>query len=129
MGQGRADAQRRGPRCRGPARGAAQGGDGTPFEARMMRADELIEQLPAEMMVDRHIDGGQSLVHIQPGTGGYGDPLRREPSKVLDDVLDEKISLRTALEAYGVVIDAETRRIDGPATDALRASRGAHADG
>ena len=104
--------------------GLAYGHDGTPFEARVMRAEETLEQLPAEMMVDRPVGGGESLVHVQPGTGGYGDPLRREPGKVLNDVLDEKISMDTARHAYGVVIDIAARSVDQSATDALRASRG-----
>jgi len=109
--------------------GLAEGGDGTPFEARMVRADTKDEQLPAEMMVDRAVVGGESLVHVQPGTGGYGNPLRRDPEKVLDDVLDEKISLDTAEHAYGVVIDARTRHLDQAATQTLRASREGRANG
>ena len=63
------------------------------------------------------------------GTGGYGNPLRRDPEKVLDDVLDEKISLDTAEHAYGVVIDARTRHLDQAATQTLRASREGRANG
>jgi hypothetical protein len=38
----------------------------------------------------------------------------------LDDVLDEYISLETAREVYGVVIDPKTLRVDAEATLALR---------
>ncbi len=39
------------------------------------------------------------------GGGGIGDPLGREPAKVLQDVRDGVISLRAASEVYGVVLD------------------------
>ncbi len=49
-----------------------------------------------------------------PGGGGYGDPLERDPSDVLDDVLDEKVSSEKAREEYGVVIGDDS--IDEEAT-------------
>ena len=39
------------------------------------------------------------------GGGGIGDPLGREPAKVLQDVRDGVISLRAASEVYGVVLN------------------------
>ncbi len=39
-----------------------------------------------------------------PGGGGYGDPLDREPCRVLDDVVNGYVSLAAALEVYGVVV-------------------------
>jgi hypothetical protein len=44
---------------------------------------------------------------------------------VLDDVLDEYVSIEAARAAYGVVITGEglDRRVDDDATAALRASR------
>jgi N-methylhydantoinase B len=38
------------------------------------------------------------------GAGGYGDPLQRDPARVLDDVLDERISVEYARELHGVVV-------------------------
>ncbi|MDP9375942.1 MAG: hypothetical protein M3Q65_26530, partial [Chloroflexota bacterium] len=63
-----------------------------------------------------------------PGGGGFYDPFTRDPAAVLDDVLDELVSLDAAREGYGVVIDASTLRVDGAATAALRASRGSPAE-
>ena len=55
------------------------------------------------------------VVSVQtPGGGGYGDPLERAPSDVLDDVLDEKVSIEKAREEYGVVIGDDS--IDEEAT-------------
>lgn len=61
----------------------------------------------------------QDVVHIMtPCGGGYGDPLRRDPEKVLKDVQDEFISLETAETEYGVVIRQE--RVDAEQTEKLR---------
>ena len=56
------------------------------------------------------------------GGGGYGDPLLREPERVLADLLERKVSGQAALALYGVVI-AEDGRIDLVMTEANRASR------
>ncbi|WP_422448264.1 hydantoinase B/oxoprolinase family protein [Thermoanaerobacterium sp. DL9XJH110] len=42
---------------------------------------------------------------ISGGGGGYGDPLEREPQMVLEDVLNEYITVEKALKVYGVVIE------------------------
>lgn len=45
--------------------------------------------------------------HVQlnlPGGGGYGDPMRREPERVLADVVQGYVSLDAAEREYGVVI-------------------------
>ena len=55
------------------------------------------------------------------GGGGYGDPLEREPSRVLDDVLDGKVSLEEARESYGVVVRPDTLEVDEEATGERRA--------
>ncbi len=61
------------------------------------------------------------IVSVQtPGGGGYGDPLRRDPGKVLDDVRNEKISLKRAKSIYGVVIDPHSLEVDYKATEKLR---------
>ena len=53
-----------------------------------------------------------------PGGGGYGDPLDRDPQRVLDDLLDERISSSTAGELYGVVV--RNGELDLPATRTIR---------
>ena len=61
--------------------------------------------------------------------GGYGDPLSREPERVLRDVANERVSPAQAEELYGVVIDAATLELDEAATAALRARRAAERNG
>lgn len=68
------------------------------------------------------------------GGGGWGDPLLREPQRVLDDVLDGFVSEAAARRCYGVVIQdggldpVATKRLRGELTGA-RASTGLFAFG
>ncbi len=54
------------------------------------------------------------------GGGGWGDPHEREVNSVRNDVLQGYVSLKSAQEDYGVVINAETMEVDTEATALLR---------
>ena len=54
------------------------------------------------------------------GGGGWGNTHERPVQDVLDDVLDEYISVEKAREVYGVVVDKAAKTIDLAATEALR---------
>src|SRR5207245_8909858 len=56
------------------------------------------------------------------GGGGWGDPLARPPEKVLEDVLDEYVSVEGARREYGVVLtrSLEGLTVDGHAAAAAR---------
>ena len=58
-----------------------------------------------------------------PGAGGYGDPKKRAPEKVLKDVIEGKVSVTAAREEYGVAIISEGIHyyVDEQATKMLRA--------
>ncbi len=99
--------------------GLSGGQDGTPFEA-ILGADGTETALPQEMLIDTGVRAGDVIRHVQPGAGGYGDPLTRDPDKVLEDVLDEKITVAYAERAYGVVIDPASGAVDAAATAARR---------
>jgi N-methylhydantoinase B len=68
---------------------------------------------------------GDVISFQQSGAGGYGDPLARDPARVLEDVLDEYVSRGAAREHYGVAIVGEGSdlRVDPEATARLRAER------
>lgn len=66
------------------------------------------------------VPAGTVLSHRTAGGGGYGDPLERDVAAVLDDVLDEYITIDDARELYGVVIEAKTLTVDKRATAELR---------
>lgn len=56
-------------------------------------------------------------------SGGYGDPLERDPAAVVEDVRQEKVSVQHAFVEYGVVMSAETLGLDAEATALERAKR------
>jgi N-methylhydantoinase B len=53
--------------------------------------------------------------------GGYGDPLEREPERVLRDVEDGVVSRQEARDIYGVAIDGDDPALNLAATEKLRA--------
>ena len=60
------------------------------------------------------------------GGGGYGDPLKRDPERVKDDVVDDYVSVERARKDYGVVlnvvdVDLAEYEIDHDATTKERA--------
>jgi N-methylhydantoinase B len=52
--------------------------------------------------------------------GGYGDPLEREPQRVLRDVEDGVVSRQEAQDIYGVAIDGDEPALNLAATEKLR---------
>jgi N-methylhydantoinase B len=73
----------------------------------------------------REFTYGDVISFQQPGAGGYGDPFTRDPARVLEDVLDDYVSIEAARERYGVVITGEGAdlHVDEAATGRLRESR------
>jgi N-methylhydantoinase B len=74
--------------------------------------------------------GNTDVVTLQPGdviritsagAGGWGDPLEREPERVLEDVRRGFVSVEAAREEYGVVI--RDGAVAADETNALRAQR------
>jgi N-methylhydantoinase B len=92
----------------------------------------VINPGPDEQVVhgkaSREFAYGDVISFQQSGAGGYGDPLERDPARVLEDVLDDYVSIGAARTQYGVVIggDGTDLRLDEAATRALReqATRG-----
>jgi N-methylhydantoinase B/acetone carboxylase, alpha subunit len=73
------------------------------------------------------IAAGERIMYDYGGGGGWGNPLDRDPHAVLDDVLDEYVSVVGAERDYGVVftgtLEDLTLAVDVAATDALRVQR------
>ena len=64
---------------------------------------------------------GEDLLFVRTaGGGGYGDPYKRDPQLVLEDILEEYVSVEAAKRDYGVVITSEMK-VDTKATEKLRA--------
>lgn len=93
------------------------GGPGAHSRSVLRRADGSETPIPSKMEFAMRV--GDQLDVWTSGGGGYGDPLERPAASVLDDVLDEKVSVDAARRDYGVVV--RDRRVDDAATAALRA--------
>ncbi len=68
---------------------------------------------------------GDIIRIVSPGGGGRGDPLEREPGRVLQDVVCGYVGAEDAEADYGVVI--RDGAVDDAATEALRAARRSNA--
>lgn len=101
--------------------GAFNGYPGTPGAVVYITKDGKEVKLPSKLQ-SRWARPGDTIRTVSPSAGGYGDPLERAPLRVLEDVLDEFVSVDSARNQYGVVIDLEAKRIDQEATTRLRAT-------
>jgi N-methylhydantoinase B len=87
---------------------------------RTEETDSLPSKIPS-----RFSEPGDVYRTLSPCAGGYGPPGERDVNKVLDDVLDEYITVQQAREQYGVAIDPRTLKINAEETERLRASMAA----
>lgn len=79
--------------------------------ARQWGSKEIIYPIPV----------GTVCESLNGGGGGYGDPKRRDPVKVFEEVRDGLCSRERAREVYGVEIEPELGGWDQAATERLRA--------
>jgi N-methylhydantoinase B len=79
------------------------------------------ENRPLPSKLTMTIRRGEVFRHVLAGGGGWGDPLERDPARVLRDVRNELLSVAKAEADYGVVIDSGAGTIDAAATERLRA--------
>ncbi|MDP6708611.1 MAG: hydantoinase B/oxoprolinase family protein [Alphaproteobacteria bacterium] len=83
--------------------------------------DGVAEEAPAKFVLPMR--RGEVFRSEMAGSGGYGDPLERDPEAVAEDVRQEKLSVGHAATEYGVVVDAGTLLLDIEATRNLRRGR------
>jgi N-methylhydantoinase B len=106
-----------------PMPGICGGRDGSPNEMiiRYGSDDEFKVAHTADWVP---IHAGERIMYDYGGGGGWGDPLEREPQAVLDDVIDEYVSVDGASRDYGVVLSGSleelTLEVDEVGTHALR---------
>ncbi|MEO2167969.1 MAG: hydantoinase B/oxoprolinase family protein, partial [bacterium] len=107
-----------------PMPGIAGGMDGAPNRL-LTKVRKRGEGCEVGILSERvEHEAGECYEYYYGGGGGWGDPLRRPPARVLDDVLDEYVSVEAAARDYGVVLRGSleklTLRIDHPATEVRR---------
>jgi N-methylhydantoinase B len=95
------------------------GGPGSP-SMNYLNPEQNPAPLPSKLTMT--MKKGDLFRHEVAGGGGWGDPLERDPALVLQDVLNEFVSLRSAREDYGVILAGSPLALDDAATRALRAS-------
>jgi len=71
--------------------------------------------------VNMTIVRGDVITHIQPGGGGFGNPLERDLAAIERDVWNQKLSAQYVQQHYLVVTDPASGKVDAAATKRLRA--------
>jgi N-methylhydantoinase B len=107
-----------GDRHTDPPRGVYGGQDGLTGAMTLNPNTEREQSLHAKL-TNYKIKKGDILEIKTPNAAGYGNPLEREINKVLEDVLDDYITIEQAKEVYGVVIKKDLA-VDFEATRELR---------
>jgi N-methylhydantoinase B len=106
-----------------PPRGVNGGHNGTPGSTHLINHNGDVTKLPN--VVNIHVQKGQCIRGRDSSGGGYGDPLTRDPRRVLIDVLEGWESREKARDVYGVVFTGEIEdddlAVDIAATRARRA--------
>ena len=93
---------------------------GYPGKASANFMNPQAENEPLESKLTMNILKGTVFRHELAGGGGWGDPLDRDPDKVLKDVRNELVSAALAFADYGVRIDIEHWTVDQAATEEQR---------
>jgi N-methylhydantoinase B len=92
-------------RVRGGAYGVSGGLSGTASSSWIRYANGEERILPGISRQVLHRD--DIVFHVTTGGGGYGNPLQRDPQRVLDDVRSGKLSVARARDVFGVEVDLE----------------------
>ena len=82
------------------------------------RADGSSEEIRQNRLFD--LAPGDRYTSVNPGGGGCGDPLDRDPARVIDDVRNWKVTSEAARREYGVVVDRRTLTLDATETARCR---------
>jgi N-methylhydantoinase B len=103
-------------------KGIDGGSEGKPGLCTLNPGTEKARVIPSRYS-DHVLHPGEIFSLETPGGGGLGNPLDREPARVLNDVRNGYVTPQKAREAYGVVIDATDGDfvLNEAATRALRA--------
>ena len=104
-------------------RGVVGGLPGTPGATWRVSGNGDLEKL--DNVIQFVMKKGEGLRGRDSSGGGYGDPLDRDPARVLKDVLEGWESRGKAMDVYGVVLTGEIEddslAVDAQATAARRA--------
>jgi N-methylhydantoinase B len=100
--------------------GLAGGRDGRANAVALRINTQWKTEFPNAKVLVAQIKAGDAFRLRSGGGGGYGPPLERPVEDVLNDVRQGYVSVHEAAVFYGVVIDADTFRVNEPATILIR---------
>jgi len=107
--------------ARHPTRGFCGGKDGAPNKI-VLEVDGTDEFEIHETAFDATMPPGGTLHFWRGGGSGWGDPLERPVSEVMEDLRDGYITVEGALADYGVVVD-HNQTVDAKLTSSERNRR------
>lgn len=96
------------------------GGHPGELSANILTSAGSQHSLPCQSHIHLEVNAGDRIYHRVSGSGGFGEPSRRDPQLVLMDVREGKVSIDQARSRYHVVINAERMTLDEAATARLR---------
>ena len=103
-----------------PPYGVAGGSNAAANRFVVLRNGETIQPSDVPGKVSGFALGKGDIVREETaGGGGYGDPLKRDPARVAEDVRERYLTAEQARLRYGVMIDG-TGAVDAAATVAVR---------
>ena len=85
--------------------GALGGGDGAVNKVVILRGEERYVPRHLSKEQDISMAPGDMVWVRTPGGGGYGDPFRRPPQAVFQDVRLGRVSIEQARKFYGVIVE------------------------
>ena len=88
--------------------GALGGGDGAVNKVVILRGEESYVPLHLSKEQDISMAPGDMVWVRTPGGGGYGDPMKRPPLAVFEDVRLGRVSIEQALMFYGVIVKVDS---------------------
>ncbi|VTU30117.1 Acetophenone carboxylase delta subunit [Variovorax sp. SRS16] len=94
------------------------GGEPASPASNILTRGDVDESLPSKIGVQ--IARNDKVTHIQPGGGGFGNPLLRPLTEIEKDVWNHKLSAAFVRQHYLAVVDPDTGKADAAATRALR---------
>lgn len=108
--------------------GAFGGHDGLNASLTKNPGREGQESWPSKV-TGKQIQAGDSIQITVPSSGGFGDPRKRDPQKVLEDVLDGFTNVEAAARDYGVALKEKdgALQVDADKTAQLRNKVGSDA--
>jgi N-methylhydantoinase B len=85
-----------------PLRGLNGGDDAAPYSNIFLHGSK--DAFEVENAINAQLPAGAITRYQYGGGAGFEDPLLRDPAAVLEDVLDEYVSVQAARDRYGVVL-------------------------